>query len=91
MPDHPGSAVATVDPRGQIRSTLPFTALETISQQPNHVFWPDDIGYADASLRGVIGHRQVTDAYLAALAEHHGAVVATLIAASRCSTPTRRY
>ena len=55
-----------------------LTALEAISQQPNHVFWPDDIGYADASLRGVIGHRQVTDAYLAALAEHHGAVVATL-------------
>ena len=55
-----------------------LTALEAISQQPNHVFWPDDIGYEDASLRGVIGHRQVTDAYLAALAEHHGAVVATL-------------
>ena len=55
-----------------------LAALEAISRQPNHVFWPDNLGYGDASLRGVIGHRQVTDAYLAALAEHHGGVVATL-------------
>ncbi len=31
-----------------------------------------------AHLLGVIGHRQVTDAYLVALARHHGGRVATL-------------
>lgn len=31
-------------------------------------FWPDSVSYADAVLDGVRGHRQVTDAYLAALA-----------------------
>ena len=33
-----------------------------------HEFWPDDVGYADVPIQGIIGHRQVTDAYLAQLA-----------------------
>ena len=41
-------------------------------------FWPDDLSYADADLRPVRGHRQVTDAYLVGLAERHGGVLATL-------------
>jgi len=39
---------------------------------PRHRFWPDGLSYADIGWRGVLGHRQVTDAYLAALARHHG-------------------
>lgn len=31
-------------------------------------FWPDSVTYAEAPLDGVRGHRQVTDAYLVALA-----------------------
>ena len=38
----------------------------------------DDIPHEAAQLGGVIGHRQVTDAYLVALARHHGGRVATL-------------
>lgn len=30
--------------------------------------WPDSVTYAEAPLDGVRGHRQVTDAYLVALA-----------------------
>lgn len=33
-----------------------------------HEFWPDSISFADIQMSGVIGHRQVTDAYLAHLA-----------------------
>ncbi|MFT4259322.1 TA system VapC family ribonuclease toxin [Microbacterium sp.] len=40
-------------------------------------FWADDVSYADIELRGVIGHRQVTDAYLAALARRRSARLAT--------------
>ncbi len=40
-------------------------------------FWPDDLSYAEASLTGVTGHRQVTDAYLASLAVAHGAILMT--------------
>jgi predicted nucleic acid-binding protein len=42
-------------------------------------FWPDAVSYADADLTGVIGHRQVTDAYLVALVQAHpGAKLATM-------------
>ena len=46
---------------------------------PNHVFWSADLNAASVtpmapSLRG---HQQVTDAYLLALAHHHGGLVAT--------------
>lgn len=42
------------------------------------VFLPDALTYRDAELGHVVGHRQVTDAYLAALAAHHEARLATL-------------
>lgn len=42
-------------------------------------FWADELSYADADLSHVRGHRQVTDAYLAASAgRRHGALLATL-------------
>lgn len=42
-----------------------------------HEFWPDDRGYDSSALRGVIGHRQVTDGYLAALARGRSGRLAT--------------
>lgn len=42
-----------------------------------HESWPDDLPYDEVDLRGVMGHRQVTDAYLAALARSRGARLAT--------------
>jgi len=44
-------------------------------------FWPDSISYLDIDSPGLSGHRQVTDAYLAALARSHGERVATFDAA----------
>ena len=44
--------------------------LTRFTAHPRHRFWPDDRGYADIAWRGVPGHRQVTDAHLAALARH---------------------
>lgn len=55
-----------------------IAVLEAIRSQDWHTFWPDAIRYEAAQLVGVIGHRQVTDAYLVALALHHGGSVATL-------------
>jgi toxin-antitoxin system PIN domain toxin len=52
--------------------------LEALRAAPWHRFWPDAIPYEASQLVGVIGHRQVTDAYLVALARHHGGRVATL-------------
>jgi hypothetical protein len=51
--------------------------LEALTHHPMHRFWANDIAYTTLSMRGVQGHRQVTDAYLAALARHHGGRMAT--------------
>jgi predicted nucleic acid-binding protein len=48
------------------------------SAHDRHVFWPDDAPYGSHVLRGVIGHRQVTDAYLAAQARARGGRLVTL-------------
>jgi len=52
--------------------------LEAISALPRHEFWPDDASYLDMPTTGIVGHRQVTDAYLALLARRHGASLATM-------------
>ena len=43
-----------------------------------HEFWPADLGYDHIDLRGVVGHKQVTDAYLAGMARSRGGRLATL-------------
>jgi predicted nucleic acid-binding protein len=45
--------------------------LGAITAHPRHRFWPDALAYGDVRWHGVIGHRQVTDAYLASLARRH--------------------
>lgn len=52
--------------------------LERIVASDRHDFWPDDVAYLDVEFSGVIGHRQVADAYLAQLARQHRGRVATL-------------
>ena len=50
-------------------------ALENASR---HEFWPDSVSFAAVEMGGVVGHRQVTDAYLAQLARSRNAQLATL-------------
>jgi toxin-antitoxin system PIN domain toxin len=52
--------------------------LAGITDHRRHQFWADEIGFDKASMAGVLGHRQVTDAYLAALARHKRGRIATL-------------
>lgn len=51
--------------------------LSEVVADERHEFWADELTYLDVQLTGVIGHRQVTDAYLAALARHRGGRLAT--------------
>jgi toxin-antitoxin system PIN domain toxin len=62
---------------GQMSTEQALAALHQVIAHPCHRFWPDAIGYAGLSWRGVIGHRQVTDAYLAGLARHFGGKLAS--------------
>ena len=64
--------------RAGTASDVAWAALATIVGRDEHEFWSDDVGYDRVPSRGVIGHRQVTDAYLAALARRRGGQVLTL-------------
>ena len=55
-----------------------MAVLDAIRSQGWHTFWPDALPLEAHHLVGVIGHRQVTDAYLVALARHNGAELVTL-------------
>lgn len=59
-------------------ATDAWAALAAITARDEHEFWADAMGYTAVPSRGVMGHRQVTDAYLAELARQHGGRVATL-------------
>ena len=52
-------------------------AIARIQALPRHEFWPDDLPFATDVIATVIGHRQVTDAYLCHLARGHAGHVAT--------------
>jgi predicted nucleic acid-binding protein len=54
--------------RVEVPATDALAVLEGLCARDDHEFWPDHLAYADVDLRGVIGHRQVTDAYLTAIA-----------------------
>jgi uncharacterized protein len=51
--------------------------LSEATANPRHEFWPDDVPYTDVPTAGIVGHRQVTDAYLAQLARSRAARLAT--------------
>lgn len=51
--------------------------LRAFVEHPRHCFWPEDFDYLQIDWKGVIGHRQVTDAYLVALARKHAGRLAT--------------
>lgn len=52
-------------------------ALAAVTAHSRHTQWLDDQTYLDVDLARVLGHRQVTDAYLAGLARAHQGRVAT--------------
>jgi uncharacterized protein len=49
-----------------------------IEKAKRHEFWPDNLSFTDVAVGGLLGHRQVTDAYLAQLARRRKGQLATL-------------
>jgi uncharacterized protein len=64
-----------------IREGQPAVAARAVlsdtAAHPRHEFWADEVSYTDVPTQGIIGHRQVTDAYLAQLARARGSRLAT--------------
>ena len=61
--------------------------LRVVHALPGLEFWQVTLSYRDADLAHVIGHRQVTDAYLVSLATRRGGRLATLDKAVATSMP----
>jgi toxin-antitoxin system PIN domain toxin len=53
------------------------SVVAAIESNDRHEFWSDELSYAHVQMGGVVGHRQVTDAYLAQLARRKRARLAT--------------
>jgi uncharacterized protein len=62
-----GSLMRLLIREGQEASAAQEILTGTVAD-PRHEFWPDDVPYSAVPTQGIIGHRQVTDAYLARLA-----------------------
>jgi toxin-antitoxin system PIN domain toxin len=63
-----------------VAATEVLTKLATAKSSGRHLFWPDDISLTDTSLfdcSQLLGHQQVTDAYLLGLAVKHGGRLVT--------------
>jgi toxin-antitoxin system PIN domain toxin len=67
-----------------LRPVTPAVAIELLAQAVttrHHEFWPCDVSFVDGARilpSSVLGHRQVTDLYLLALAVEHGGRLVTL-------------
>lgn len=73
-----GSMIRILMGTGAVRDrATAIVLLQTLTNLPRHRFWPDAIDYLQVNWSGVLGHRQVTDAYLASLARSKGGRLAT--------------
>jgi toxin-antitoxin system PIN domain toxin len=64
--------------RGGATARDAIDVVRGLSASDEHEFWPDHLGYDAIDMRGVVGHKQVTDAYLAGLARSRNGRLATL-------------
>lgn len=71
-----GSLLRLLIREGQT-ATAARAILDAVKDSERHEFWPDVVSFSDVPLNGVLGHRQVTDSYLAQLARSHEGRLAT--------------
>lgn len=64
--------------RGGATAREAVEVVRGLRDADGHEFWAAELGYDSIDMRGVVGHKQVTDAYLAALARSRGGRLATL-------------
>ncbi|MBO0881216.1 MAG: PIN domain-containing protein [Mycobacterium sp.] len=72
-----GSLVRFLVRTGQSAATA-RDIVSAVERADRHEFWPDGASFAGVDIGGVVGHRQVTDAYLAQLARNRNGQLATL-------------
>jgi uncharacterized protein len=81
-----GSLVRFLIRTGESQATA-VAVLGAMHASPRCEFWEDSTSYTTVDLGHVVGHRQVTDAYLAALAVSRGGRLATFDQALATTLP----
>ncbi len=81
-----GSLVRFLVRAGESAATA-SAVLEALYQTERCEFWPDSVSYRNVDLAHVVGHQQVTDAYLASLAVAHDARLVTFDKALAAALP----
>lgn len=71
-----GSLARMMMRQGESADTV-LRVIAALEADSRHEFWPDEVSYSAVDFHGVIGHRQVTDSYLAQLARANGGRLAT--------------
>lgn len=64
-------------PHAELSAGEAWGVLAHIRALDGHHFWADALSYLEVPTKGIVGHRQVTDAFLAQLARKHRGKVAT--------------
>ena len=66
--------------RDAVSPSAALELLERVKELPGYGFWPDHLPLLNSfeNFSGIVGHRQVIDAYLLALAQAHKGILATL-------------
>ena len=65
-------------PLPQVLLSYLLSELALLRQMVGHEFWDEGFSYEEVKPKGICGHRQVTDAWLAELARKRGGKLATL-------------
>ncbi len=76
-PSTQGSLIRLLIREGQTAGRA-IGVAQQITEHALHDFWPDSLSYDQVRMDAVIGHRQVTDAYLAQLARSRDGRLVTL-------------
>lgn len=75
-PSTEGSLLRLLIREGQTAANAQ-TVLNAVKSSERCEFWSDSVSYSDVPMDGVLGHRQVTDSYLAQLARSQGGRLVT--------------
>ncbi len=82
-----GALVRFLVRTGEAQATA-VAILSALYRSPRCEFWEDALSYEAVELGHVLGHRQVTDAYLVALANSRGGRLATFDRALAAALPS---
>ncbi|HEV7188711.1 MAG TPA: TA system VapC family ribonuclease toxin [Blastococcus sp.] len=64
--------------RGGATAREAVDVVRGLGSAGGHEFWTDGVSFDKIDMRGVVGHKQVTDAYLAGLVRSQGGRLVTL-------------